>query len=117
MPQLSRIVEALEQIAPVANAEEWDNVGLLVGDPNQDISKACLTIDYTPEVAAEAQREHCDLIVAYHPPIFSGLKRITSPSPIYDAIHRGVAIYSPHTALDVAEGGTNDMLADVLGLE
>ena len=54
----------------------------------------------------------CDLIVAYHPPIFEAVKRVTSGSLIFDAIRRGVAIYSPHTVLDVAPGGTNDMLAD-----
>ncbi|HEX8523703.1 MAG TPA: Nif3-like dinuclear metal center hexameric protein [Tepidisphaeraceae bacterium] len=117
MVQLSRVVEALEEIAPTANAEEWDNVGLLVGDASQSVSKAILAIDYTPEVAAEAERLHCDLVVAYHPPIFSGLKRVTGPGVIYDAVRKGVAIYSPHTALDVADGGTNDMLADLLGLE
>jgi dinuclear metal center YbgI/SA1388 family protein len=67
-------------------------------------------------VAEEGKREGCDAIVAYHPPIFDGLKRVTGPGVIYDAIRHGVAIYSPHTALDVAEGGTNDMLADALGL-
>ncbi len=116
MPELSRVVEVLQSIAPIANAEEWDNVGLLVGDLRQSVSRAILTIDYTPEVAEEAKSGNCDLILAYHPPIFSGLKRITAPSLIHDAIRRGLAIYSPHTALDVADGGTNDMLADALGL-
>ncbi len=116
MVALARVVEALESIAPTANAEDWDNVGLLVGDLAQSVSKAILTIDYTSEVAAEARRQNCDLVIAYHPPIFSPLKRLTAQSLIYDAIRRGVAIYSPHTALDVAPGGTNDMLADVLGL-
>jgi dinuclear metal center YbgI/SA1388 family protein len=116
MPQLSRVVEVLQSIAPTAHAEDWDNVGLLVGDPRQSVSKAILTIDYTHEVAAEARQQNGDLILAYHPPIFSGLKSITVPSLIYDAIRRGIAIYSPHTALDVAPNGTNDMLADALGL-
>lgn len=117
--KLKDAVAALEEIAPTRFAESWDNVGLLTGDPSQDISSALLTIDYTPEVACEAAGQRADLIVAYHPPIFGGLKRVTSNgsgSLIYDAIRRGVAIYSPHTALDVAAGGTNDMLADALGL-
>ena len=75
-----------------------------------------LTIDYTDAVAEEARGAGCDAVVAYHPPIFEALKRITGASLIFDAIRRGVAIYSPHTALDVVAGGTNDMLADVLGL-
>jgi dinuclear metal center YbgI/SA1388 family protein len=119
MAKLSDVVAALEEIAPTRYAEPWDNVGLLVGDPTQPISAAMLTIDYTPEVACEAAGKKCDLIVSYHPPIFDGLKRVTaagSSAAIFDAIRRGVAIYSPHTALDVAPGGTNDMLADAIGM-
>jgi dinuclear metal center YbgI/SA1388 family protein len=114
--ELKRIVEAMESIAPTRMAEPWDNVGLLVGDPDQQISKAMLTIDYTADVAREAASSACDLIIAYHPPLFHAINRVTAGSLIFDAIRRGAAIYSPHTALDVAEGGTNDMLADVVGL-
>jgi dinuclear metal center YbgI/SA1388 family protein len=117
--QLHIVIEKLEAIAPTRFAESWDNVGLLVGDPQQDVSGVMLTIDYTPEVACEAAGANANLIVAYHPPIFDAIKRIRSDRPtglIFDAIRRGVAIYSPHTALDVAPGGTNDMLADVLQL-
>src|SRR5437588_12929737 len=118
---LSEILSVLEKIAPTRYAESWDNVGLLAGDPAQEITGAMLTIDYTPEVACEAAGAKCDLIIAYHPPIFDALKRLTAGSgssgAIFDAIRRGVAIYSPHTALDMADGGTNDLLADVLGLK
>ncbi|HEY7090242.1 MAG TPA: Nif3-like dinuclear metal center hexameric protein [Tepidisphaeraceae bacterium] len=114
--KLSQVLDALQAIAPNEYAESWDNVGLLVGDPSHDVSAAMLTIDYTPEVACEASGAKCDLIIAYHPPIFDALKRITSTSLIFDAIRRGAAIYSPHTALDVAPGGTNDMLADAIGM-
>ena len=114
--QLEELVAALNDIAPTRNAESWDNVGLLAGDPAQGVSRVMLTIDYTDEVAAEAQAAGCDAVVAYHPPIFAPLKRLTAGSVVFDAIRRGVAIYSPHTALDVVDGGTNDMLADVLGL-
>jgi dinuclear metal center YbgI/SA1388 family protein len=114
--KLSDAIKILEEIAPLRYAEAWDNVGLLAGDPEQDISSAMLTIDYTPAVAAEAMQKKCDFIIAYHPPIFEGLKRITSGNLVFDAIRSGVAIYSPHTALDVAEGGTNDLLGDILGM-
>lgn len=114
--KLSEFIASMEAIAPSRYAEPWDNVGLLVGDPAQDVSKALLTIDYTADVAAEAREQNCDLIVAYHPPIFDALKRVTAGSLVFDAIRRGIAIYSPHTALDVADGGTNDVLADALGL-
>jgi dinuclear metal center YbgI/SA1388 family protein len=114
--KLSALVNAFEEIAPTRHAESWDNVGLLAGDPQQDVSAAMLTIDYTVDVAMEAKAAKCDLIIAYHPPIFSPIKRLTAGHPVFDAIRRGVAIYSPHTAWDVAPGGTNDFLADVIGL-
>ncbi|MGH7214241.1 MAG: Nif3-like dinuclear metal center hexameric protein [Tepidisphaeraceae bacterium] len=117
--RLSDLIDAMEQIAPTRHAESWDNVGLLAGDPRQGVSKAILTIDYTPAVAEEAKAAGCDAVIAYHPPIFDAIKRITSVGPselVFDAIRRGVAIYSPHTALDVAEGGTNDVLADAIAL-
>lgn len=115
--KLSELVAALEEIAPTKHAEPWDNVGLLAGDPAQGVSKTMLTIDYTAEVAKEASREGCDAVIAYHPPIFEAIKRLTAGSLVFDAIRRGIAIYSPHTALDVAEGGTNDMLADAVGMD
>jgi dinuclear metal center YbgI/SA1388 family protein len=113
---LSNLLQILDEIAPTRLAESWDNVGLLVGDPAQSISRALLAIDYTPQVAAEAAEQRCELVIAYHPPIFNAVKRITAPGLLFDAIRHGIAIYSPHTALDVADGGTNDLLADVLGL-
>src|SRR3954470_23438001 len=115
--RLAELLLHLDAIAPTRYAESWDNVGLIVGDPRQAVTKVLLAIDYTPEVAAEAASEGCDLVIAYHPPLFHAVKRLTAPDPLYDAIRRGVAIYSPHTALDVADGGTNDLLADLLGLQ
>jgi len=114
--RLADLTSELESIAPTRHAESWDNVGLLLGDPAQPVSHVMLAIDYTAEVAAEAAKHGCEAVIAYHPPIFQPLKRIAAGSVIHDAMRRGVAIYSPHTALDVAEGGTNDVLADVLGL-
>jgi dinuclear metal center YbgI/SA1388 family protein len=116
---LKSILASLEEISPLHHAEAWDNVGLLTGDPSQSISRVMITIDYTAAAAAEARNLNCDLIIAYHPPLFSAVKRITaagSTALIHDAIRRGVAIYSPHTAWDAATGGTNDFLADCLGL-
>lgn len=114
--KLSSIIQSLDIIAPLRFAEHWDNVGLLIGDPNATITRALLAIDYTRDVAYEARALGCELVIAYHPPIFTPLKRLVAHSLAYDAIRDGVAIYSPHTALDVANGGTNDVLADVLGL-
>ena len=114
--QVADLVTALESIAPTRYAEAWDNVGLLVGDPAQPVTRVMLTIDLTPDVAREVAAERCDAIVAYHPPIFHAMKRIVAGSVIFDAVRSGVAIYSPHTALDTAPGGVNDLLADAIGI-
>jgi dinuclear metal center YbgI/SA1388 family protein len=117
--QISEILTALEEIAPLADAEAWDNVGLIVGDRTVDVSRVLLCIDYTATVADEAVRKNCELVVAYHPPLFKPTSRLTADKAtalIFGAARRGIALYSPHTALDVAIGGTNDVLADLLGL-
>lgn len=114
---LNTILSTLEYLAPLAYAEPRDNVGLLAGDPDQELSRVMLTIDMTRSVVDEALSQQCQLVVAYHPPIFEGLKRIDARSSLGVALRQGLAIYSPHTALDAASGGTNDVLADCLGLE
>jgi dinuclear metal center YbgI/SA1388 family protein len=116
---IARLVESMDRIAPLAAAESWDNVGLLVGDPAATMSGILLTIDYTPDVAAEAVQTGSNVVVCYHPPIFEPMKRVTAAgagSLVFEAVRRGLALYSPHTALDVAPGGTNDMLADAVGM-
>jgi dinuclear metal center YbgI/SA1388 family protein len=113
---LRDILPTLEALAPLRHAESWDNVGLLAGDPAAAVVRVLLTIDYTAAVAAEARRLGAQLVVAYHPPLFQAVKRLDAKSLVFQAIRDGVALYSPHTALDVAEGGTNDLLADALGL-
>lgn len=116
MPTLSDLTAALESLAPLRLAEPWDNVGLLLGDPSAEVSRALLTIDCTDAVFDEAVTLGCQLIVSYHPVIFDGLKRVTPPSIAWRAVREGVAVYSPHTALDIANGGTNDVLADAVGM-
>lgn len=116
MIRLATIVAALDAIAPLDEAEEWDNVGLLVGDPSSHVSRALFAVDATHAVLEEAVRRGCQLIVSYHPPIFKGERRLLAGSVPFDAVRAGIAIYSPHTALDVARGGTNDVLADALDL-
>jgi dinuclear metal center YbgI/SA1388 family protein len=108
------LVRAMEALAPARFAAPWDNVGLLVGDPGSPLTRAMLAIDCTGAVLREAVRGECGAIVAYHPPMFDAQKRFLVGSVAYDAARAGVALYSPHTALDVAEGGTNDALADAL---
>ena len=110
------LVHAMEQLAPTRRAEPWDNVGLLAGDPHHSLTHILLTIDYTAEVADEAGNLGCDAVIAYHPVLFDPIKKLTAGHLVFDAIRRGIAIYSPHTALDLADGGTNDVLADALGM-
>lgn len=113
---LAAILDALEAIAPLRYAESWDNVGLIVGRTDPEIARVLLCIDYTDAVAREADTLGSELVVAYHPPIFEGLKRVETDTLIFDAVRKGRALYSPHTALDVAEGGTNDVLAEATGM-
>jgi dinuclear metal center YbgI/SA1388 family protein len=101
----------LRDILPILDA-----IAPLAGDPAADVSRALVAIDYTADVAEEARREKCELVIAYHPPLFEPVKRLGAESLVYQAIRDGIALYSPHTALDVAKGGTNDFLADTLGL-
>ncbi len=110
------LVRAMEGIAPTRFAAEWDNVGLLVGDERAPLSRVLLAIDCTPEVLDEARRTRADAVVAYHPPVFAPLKRLREGNAAFEAARAGIAIYSPHTALDAAEGGTNDVLADAIGM-
>lgn len=116
MPTVADLVAAFERLAPCSLAEPWDNVGLVVGDPDAVCSRVLLCIDLTPAVLTEAVSLRCDAVVAYHPPIFDGVKRLSAGDIGFEAARRGIAVYSPHTALDVAPGGTNDTLAGLLGL-
>ena len=113
------IAATLETLLPKALAQSWDNVGLLVGDPQAQARRLLVTIDTTAAVAAEARRLKADMIVAYHPIIWDGLKRVTATgltSVIYDLIRSGIAVYSIHTSLDAIAGGVNDALAESIGL-
>ncbi len=115
--RVSDLVGAMESIAPSSFAASWDNVGLLVGDPAAPLSRVLLTIDCTREVLAEgAQGGGGGAIVAYHPVVFEAQKRFLAGSIAFEAARAGLAVYCPHTALDVAPGGTNDVLADAIGM-
>lgn len=120
MATLKDLIEAMEHIAPLAYAEPWDNVGLIVEPPEVgDIGAVMLTIDLTERVFAEAMESGADAIVAYHPPIFGELRTLRQDRglsrTLMAAVRAGIPVYSPHTALDVAKGGMSDWLADGLG--
>ena len=116
--KVADIVRILEAIAPPHLAADWDNVGLLLGDGRADTPKLLLCIDLTEEVLAEAVSAGARMVMAYHPVIFKPLSRLTADAaPVAcGAARRGIAVYSMHTALDAAPQGTNDVLADMLGL-
>nr|CCC95333.1 unnamed protein product [Trypanosoma congolense IL3000] len=117
---ITRVANAMGEIAPLHLAERsWDNVGILVESPASNNSGVVvLTIDLTPEVMEECLRQNAEVIVAYHPPIFSSFKRLSLADPkqnmVLQTIRHGASIYSPHTALDAAVGGINDWLASIV---
>ncbi|MDZ4753437.1 MAG: Nif3-like dinuclear metal center hexameric protein [Phycisphaerae bacterium] len=114
------LLRAMNDIAPPHLAEEWDNVGLLVGRCETPVSTALLTIDLTPAVLDEAVRQACEAVIAYHPPIFKPLKRLAGGTPaervVMRLLERGIAVMSPHTALDAAPDGLNDWIAKGIGI-
>jgi dinuclear metal center YbgI/SA1388 family protein len=120
MPTVEAICEFLEQLAPPRLAEEWDNVGLLVGDASGPVGRVMTCLTITLPVAAEAIDRGAGLIVAHHPLPFRPLKRVTTESVIgrilLDLIGAKIGVYSPHTAFDSASGGINQRLAEGLGL-
>ncbi len=113
------LVDTWESIAPIGHAAEWDNVGLLVGSGNWTLHTVFLAIDLDMDVLIEAEQADADAIIAYHPPIFSGLKRFIASDPasavVLQAAASRIAVFSPHTALDAAPGGMTDWLADGIG--
>jgi len=116
--KVREIAAVLERLAPPSLAADWDNVGLLIGDGRSEVNSLMLCIDLTESVLAEAARVKARMIMAYHPVLFQPARRLTAADvPVaYSAAAGGFAVYSMHTALDVAPGGTNDVLAEVLGI-
>ena len=117
--QLRTLLEKLHGIAPEHLADAWDHVGLHIGALRQPVARALLCIDLTEPVVDEALRSEVDLVVAYHPPIFKPLTELTDervkPRIALRLAQAGVAVYSPHTALDAAAEGVNDWLASGIG--
>ncbi|MCC6600701.1 MAG: Nif3-like dinuclear metal center hexameric protein [Crocinitomicaceae bacterium] len=117
---LKEITEYLEQKAPLALQENYDNCGLITGDLSSEINSALICLDSTEDVVDEAIAIGCNLIIAHHPIIFSGLKKFSSRGyierAIVKAIKNDIAIYAIHTNLDNASNGVNQRMADKLGL-
>lgn len=115
------IMNALEEWAPLELAEDWDNPGLQVGDPNAVIKKVLVALDVIDGVVEEAKEQNANFIVTHHPMLFSPIKKIQREAGvggrIFSLIQHGIGVYSSHTNLDVAKGGTNDVLAELLELQ
>lgn len=120
MPNVHDLCEFLERFAPIRLAEDWDNVGLLVGRRETTVQRVMTCLTVTPESVAEAVAERVELIVTHHPLPFHALKRLTEESTpgrmLLDLIGAGAAVYSPHSAFDSAASGINRRLAEGLGL-
>lgn len=117
--RIKDIAPVIEQIAPLGLAQDWDNVGLLVGDPNRTMKNVLVTIDVTKAVIEEAKALKADLILSYHPVIWDGLKHVRATgrtAVVHELIRSKIAVFSIHTALDVVAGGVNEGLAEMLGI-
>jgi dinuclear metal center YbgI/SA1388 family protein len=115
------VASILEELAPLSYAEDFDNAGLLIGDMNAAITGILVTLDTIETVIDEAISSNCNLIVSFHPIIFSGLKKITGATyverVVAKAIKYDIAIYAIHTALDNAWNGVNAMICETLQLK
>ena len=120
MIRVDRVCQILADIAPLALAESWDNVGLLVGDRQRSIRVVMVCLTVTPQVVEEAIAKRVELIVTHHPLPFRPLTKITSDTTVgkmlLALITHGIAVYSAHTAYDSARGGINQLWAEGLGL-
>jgi len=119
--KISEITNYLESIAPISSQESYDNCGLLVGDKNSEISNVLITLDCIETTIDEAIEKKCNLIIAHHPIIFKGLKKITGKNyverTILKAIKNNIAIYAIHTNLDNYMNGVNKKIGEKLGIK
>lgn len=121
MTQIRHLTAHLEQLAPLAYQESYDNAGLIVGDPTAEITGVLVTLDATEAVIDEAIAKGCNLVVAHHPIVFKGLKKLNGRNyverAVIKAIKNDVALYAAHTNLDNVVGGVNFKIAQKLGLQ
>ncbi len=120
--KVKEILSALEEFAPLALQDGYDNAGLQIGlAKDADATGALLCLDVTEEVVDEAIRQGCNLIISHHPLLFHPIKTISGDDSngrvIIKAIKKGIAVYAAHTNLDVAYGGVNYKIAEKLGLQ
>lgn len=107
----------LNSIAPFETQEDWDNSGMLVGDMDAEVKKVAVVLDITHEEIKKAKAIGADLIISHHPVIFNPIKSVTRGSVPYELVASSINALCCHTPLDIANGGTNDSLAELLGIE
>lgn len=120
MATVSDVCRTLEELAPVGLAESWDNVGLLLGHRNWEVSTLMTCLTLTERVAAEAVERGVQMVITHHPILFRSAKRLTDETAegriIMKLMTSGIAVYSAHTAFDSATAGINQQLAEHFGL-
>src|ERR1700755_1728620 len=119
--KLSQLTTYLESLAPLSYQEDYDNAGLIVGHPDQEIHQALISLDCTEAIVDEAIAKSCQVIISHHPIVFRGLKKFNGKTyverVVEKAIRSRIAIYAIHTNLDNIMGGVNQRICDTLGLK
>ena len=119
--KINNVLDILESWMPKEISEDFDNVGLLVGNPSQELKNIIVTLDTTVDVIEEAIDKDCNLIISYHPIIFEGIKKINEQKDyvqkaIVKAIENKISIYAIHTSMDNHPTGISSSLAKIIGL-
>ena len=119
--KLKKLIESLEQWAPLNYQEDYDNSGLIVGSPEDEIHAALVSLDCTEQIVDEAIEKNCNLIISHHPIVFKGLKKLNGKNyverVVMKAIKNNIALYAIHTNLDSVATGVNGKICERLGLE
>lgn len=117
MAKVKDFYDFLNSIAPFETQEDWDNSGMLVGDMDAEVKKVAVVLDITHEEIKKAKAIGANLIISHHPVIFDPIKSVTRGSVPYELVASSINALCCHTPLDIADGGTNDSLAELLGIE
>lgn len=119
--RLAVLIKHLEEYAPLNYQEDYDNSGLLTGDPNMEINGALVALDCTEDIVDEAIARNCNLIITHHPIVFKGLKKFTGKNyverVVLKSIRHNIALYAIHTNLDSVHNGVNGVICNRLGLQ
>ncbi len=117
MAKVKDFYDYLNSIAPFETQEDWDNSGMLVGDMEAEVKRVAVVLDITPEEIKKAKAIGADLIISHHPVIFNPIKSVIKGSVPYELVASSINALCCHTPLDIADGGTNDSLAELLGIK